>query len=148
MTFLITYSFNLYWSITLQVRKTSARLGSLSMDDKKTKTMEIQILKMVISVVVMFVCCNSFQVMAFYMLGTSGDTFKTYIVFLLGYFFAALNSSINAVVYGIFNKKYRAIFLEYFCCKSSKWANESSSGIQLHLENKQIWMKKSIANFW
>ena len=103
----------------MQVRKTSARLGSLSIDDKKAKTMEIQILKMVISVVVMFVCCNSFQVIAFYMFGTSGYTFKTYIALLLGYFFAGLNSSLNAVVYGIFNKKYRSIFMKHFCCKIS-----------------------------
>ena len=38
-------------------------------------------------------------------------------MFLLASFLATFNSSINVVVYGIFNEKYRKIFRSYFSMK-------------------------------
>ena len=120
----------------LQVRKTSAQLAMFSMNDKKAKAMEIRISKMVISIVAIFLFCNSFQVVAFSMLaGTRRENFSSYVVVLLGYFLTAVNSSLNAVVYGIFNKKCRVIFFKYFCCQSSKKSNETCP--------KPLWIEKN-----
>ena len=33
---------------------------------------------------------------------------------VLAYFLGTVNSSVNSVVYGIFSKKYRKVFLEHF----------------------------------
>ena len=42
---------------------------------------------------------------------------SSYVMFVLSYFVGTVNSSVNSVVYGIFSKKYRKVFLEHFWCK-------------------------------
>ena len=66
---------------------------------------------MVMLVVGLFVICNGFQ-FAYYQAFRS-----SYVMFVLSYFAATVNSSVNSVVYGIFSKKYREIFFEHFCPK-------------------------------
>ena len=39
---------------------------------------------------------------------------SSYVMFVLSYFVGTVNSSVNSVVYGIFNKKYREVFFEHF----------------------------------
>ena len=63
------------------------------------------------SVVGLFVICNSFQ-FTYYQAFRSSN-----VMFVLSYFVATVNSSVNSVVYGIFSKKYREVFLEHFWCK-------------------------------
>ena len=63
---------------------------------------------MVMSVVGLFVICNSFQ-FTYYL--------PSNVMIVLSYFVATVNSSVNSVVYGIFSKKYREVFLEHFCPK-------------------------------
>ena len=111
--------------LILQIRKTSIQLATLAMTDSKAKGMEIQISKMIMTIVGVFVFCNSFQVLGYFMVGTSGYTFPGYVMFLFANLLVALNSSINVALYGIFNKKYRKLFFKYFCCKSPKHSNDS-----------------------
>ena len=47
--------------------------------------------------------------------GAFGYTFEVYILYILGYFLAGINASINVVIYGIFMPQYRAMFLKHFC---------------------------------
>ena len=44
---------------------------------------------------------------------------SSYVMFVLSYFVATVNSSVNSVVYGIFSKKYRKVFFEHFCPKKT-----------------------------
>ena len=67
-------------------------------------------------IVGIFVFCNTFQVL-YYAITFNGLTYPGYIMFLLSSFLATFNSSINVVVYGIFNEKYRKIFKSYFSAK-------------------------------
>ena len=67
-------------------------------------------------IVGIFVFCNTFQVL-YYAITFQGLTYEGYIMFLLASFLATFNSSINVVVYGIFNEKYRKIFRSYFSMK-------------------------------
>ena len=97
------------------------------MDDSKAKATEIRISMMIMTIVGLFVFCNAFQLLAFFMADKSGFYFGQYIAGLLAWFLACLNSSLNPVVYGIFNKKYKTRFLKYFCLKSSEEANETCS---------------------
>ena len=65
------------------------------------------------SVVGLFVICNSFQ-FTYYQAFRSSN-----VMFVLSYFVGTVNSSVNSVVYGIFSKKYREVFLEHFCPKKT-----------------------------
>ena len=59
--------------------------------------------KMVMVIVGIFVFCNSFQILNYF--------FKNNIVECIADFFLTFNSSINAIVYGIYQKKYQEILL-------------------------------------
>ena len=67
-------------------------------------------------IVGIFVFCNTFQVM-YYAITYKGMTYPGYIMFLVSSFLATFNSSINVVVYGIFNEKYRKILRSCFSTK-------------------------------
>ena len=56
-------------------------------------------------------------------------------MFVLSYFVATVNSSVNSVVYGIFSKKYRKVFLEHFCPKKPVQAEIHLSSV---ISNKPI----------
>ena len=67
----------------------------------------------------------------------------TYIMFLLSSFLATFNSSINVVVYGIFNEKYRKIFKSYFSTKrlferNAKTENANNDVIQKSIKMSVI----------
>ena len=70
----------------------------------------------IITVVGIFVAWNSFQFATTVYHAFIGPS---YVMFVLAYFVGTVNSSVNSVVYGIFSKKYREVFVEYFCCKKS-----------------------------
>ena len=60
---------------------------------------------------------------------------SSYVMFVLSYFVATVNSSVNSVVYGIFSKKYRKVFLEHFCPKKPVQAEIHLSSV---ISNKPI----------
>ena len=69
--------------------------------------LQIQIMKvmdkMVMVIVGIFVFCNSFQILNYFL--------KNNIVESIADFFLTFNSSINAIVYGIYQKTYQEILL-------------------------------------
>ena len=97
-----------------QIRKTKANVAKLVTNLSNQKATEDRITMMVMSVVWLFVICNSFQ-FAYYQAFRS--SMSSYVMFVLSYFVATVNSSVNSVVYGIFSKKYREVFFEHFCPK-------------------------------
>ena len=80
----------------------------------KQKASEDKITMMIMTVVGIFVACNSFQAA-----NNAYQAFKgpSHVMFVLSHFVAVVNSSVNSVAYGIFSKKYREVFFEHFCCK-------------------------------
>ena len=76
---------------------------------------------MILAVVGIFLICNTCAIICyayvmFHGLAYSGmgDT-RHGIVNLIGVLFVLISTSVTAVVYGIFNKKYRKMFMKYFC---------------------------------
>ena len=119
--------FSQQFCFILQVKEIRAPLANLGITDSKLKVKDIKVSQMVMSIVGIFVLCNVFQLMFFLSITASHYSFTTYIFWLLAWLFCAINSSINTLVYGIFCKKFRKLFLIYFCLKSSKWAEVSHS---------------------
>ena len=100
----------------MQIRKTKANLANFAIDTSNQKATEDRITMMIMTVVGIFIACNSFHAaygayQAF--IGPSN------VMFVLSYFVAVVNSSVNSVAYGIFSKKYREVFFEHFWCKKS-----------------------------
>ena len=91
-----------------------ASLANLAIDTSNQKASEDRITMMIMTVVGIFVVCNSFQ--AGY---NAYQAFvgPSHVMFVLSYFVAVVNSSVNSIAYGIFSKKYREVFFELFSCK-------------------------------
>ena len=73
---------------------------------------EKKIASMIMVVVVLFFICNITETTAFLL----GDKILQSSL-LIFHFVLCINSSVNSLVYGIFNSQYRKIFLELLCCK-------------------------------
>ena len=59
----------------------------------------------------------------------TGITFTGYILSIFATVWVSINCTVNSVIYGIFNKKYRDAFLRYFgpkMSKKNKYDNDSS----------------------
>ena len=98
----------------MQIRKTKASLANFAIDTSNQKATEDRITMMIMMVVGIFVVCNSFQAAYSAYQGFKGPS---HVMFVLSYFVAVVNSSVNSVAYGIFSKKYREVFFEHFFCK-------------------------------
>ena len=72
---------------------------------------ETKMTVMITVVVILFFICNITETTVF-MLGA-----KIAHTPLIFHFVLCINSSVNSLVYGIFNSQYRKIFLELLCCK-------------------------------
>ena len=91
-----------------------ASLANLKIDTSNQKASEDRLTMMIMTVVGIFVACNSFQ--------AGYNAYRAFIgpslfMFVLSYFVAVVNSSVNSIAYGIFSKKYREVFMEHFFCK-------------------------------
>ena len=91
-----------------------ASLANLKIDTSNQKASEDRLTMMIMTVVGIFVACNSFQ--------AGYNAYQAFIgpslvMFVLTYFVAVVNSSVNSIAYGIFSKKYREVFFELFSCK-------------------------------
>ena len=91
---------------------------------------EIRIAQMVMAIVGIFLICNTCTVMCYAYVSKNGfaysgmgDTRQEGIVNLIGVLFVLISTSINAIVYGISSKKYRKMFLKYFCLRKSEEGN-------------------------
>ena len=74
---------------------------------------ETKMTVMITVVVILFFICNITETTVF-MLGSGDKIAHTPLIF---HFVLCINSSVNSLVYGIFNSQYRKIFLEILCCK-------------------------------
>ena len=106
--------FNCFTQFSLQIRKTNSNLANFAIDTSNQKATEDRITRMIMTVVGIFVACNSFQ---FANNAYHAFVGPSYVMFVLAYFVGTVNSSLNSVVYGIFSKKYREVFFEHFFCK-------------------------------
>ena len=91
-----------------------ASLANLKIDTSNQKASEDRLTMMIMTVVGIFVACNSFQAVYNAYRAFIGPSL---VMFVLSYFVAVVNSSVNSIAYGIFSKKYREVFFEHFCCK-------------------------------
>ena len=110
----------------MQIRKTKASLANFAIDTSNQKATEDRITMMIMTVVGIFVACNSFQ--------SAYSAYQAFIgpsnvMFVLSYFVAVVNCSVNSVAYGIFSKKYREVFFEHFCCKKPVQAKINLSSV-------------------
>ena len=110
-----------------QARKARIQSTALGGVSSKAKATEIRISRMIFTVVAIFMICNSFALIAYSAVDIGGYEFYAYILNAMGKFITAINASVNAVVYGIFNNDYRDEFLKYFCGKSYDQENNTYS---------------------
>ena len=110
----------------MQIRETKANLANFAIDTSKQKATEDRITMMIMTVVGIFVACNSFQ-----FVNNAYHAFvgPSYVMFVLAYFVGTVNSSVNSVVYGIFSKKYRAVFFENFCTQKPEQGESQMSSV-------------------
>ena len=80
---------------------------------------------MIMTIVGIFLICNFTRILFYFF--NLPETFKGSIWRLISsvvvHLFMTINSSTNVIVYGIFSKKYREMFLQNFCPNSSKSRN-------------------------
>ena len=99
----------------MQIRKTTkACLANFATNKPNQKATEDRITMMIMTVVGIFVACNSFH--------AANSAYQAFtkpsnVMFVLAYFVSVVNCSVNSVAYGIFSKKYREVFIEHFFCK-------------------------------
>ena len=121
-----TYFFNK--TFLLQIKKINAARAELTGKSNISKVEskeDRKMTNMIMTIVGIFLICN-FTRIIFYFFNLP-KTFKESIWRLISsvvvHLFMTINSSTNVIVYGIFSKKYREMFLQYFCPNSSKSKN-------------------------
>ena len=90
------------------------------------RKMEIQATKKVLAVTGFFFCCNICQICSngAVAANTSITTNSRVILMDITDVFLVLNCCLNVIIYGIFDPKFRRIFLELFCSCSKTNKNE------------------------
>jgi hypothetical protein len=93
----------------------------------RSKNLERRLAKMSITIVVVFSVCNSFY-MIYYILKSKAmlTTFDKQYLHSTARIFAIINSSVNVIIYGVFNSKFRETFCSLFCKQSAHNENPMS----------------------
>lgn len=108
-------SFCLIINIFLQVMEINKEIkNAFGSNFQGSNNKEKKITIMIMVVVFLFFICNITEATVF-MLGDKIAHTPSIFHFVL-----CINSSVNSLVYGIFNSQYRKIFLELLCCKRKK----------------------------
>ena len=117
--------FMLQLKYLLQIRVTSSQLVEFDFgpNAKRRKVQDKRITKMIMAIVGMFVFCNTFQILYYTFFTIKGYDSTRYFMYIFGYLIVTINSSINALFYGIYSQKYRKVFMMYFCPKKIAKAN-------------------------
>ena len=97
-----------------QIRNTKKQLTNCFPSNQNTMINENRVAKMVMVMVVLFVVCNSAEsltnvLMVYKIVGANLSTRATL------HFLIVFNSSVNTIVYGLFNKKFRRLFFNLIC---------------------------------
>ena len=95
--------------------------------EARNKNLERRLTKMSITIVVVFTVCNSFYTI-YYILKSKAmlTTFDKRYLHSTARIFAIINSSVNVIIYGVFNKKFRETFCSLFCKRSARNENPLS----------------------
>ena len=93
----------------------------------RSKNLERRLTKMSITIVVVFTVCNSFY-MIYYILKSRTVLRNLDCQYLhsTARIFAIINSSMNVIIYGVFNSKFRETFCSLFCKRSARNENPMS----------------------
>ena len=106
------------YQFTLQVRKANNALketiGRIP-NPKCFRRREIQLTKQVLVVIGVFIICNICTVAVAIKARTHRFQSHTHLLTSIGDLFITLNCSLNVIIYGIFNPKFRATFKKIFC---------------------------------
>ena len=88
---------------------------------------------MIMTIVGIFLICNFTRILFYFF--NLPETFKGSIWRLISsvvvHLFMTINSSTNVIVYGIFSKKYREMFLQNICPNSSKSRNNPTKKLSI-----------------
>ena len=133
-----TYFFNR--KFLLQIKKINATMAELTSNSPKNESKEDRkMTNMIMTIVGIFLICN-FTRIIFYFFNLP-EKFKGSIWRLISsvivHLFMTINSSTNVIVYGIFSKKYREMFLQYFCPNSSKSKNNRPKKLSIVSSSKR-----------
>ena len=93
--------------ILFQIKETKNLMKTFARSNSISKS-QMDMNKMIISIVGVFVFCNSFQILNYFI--------KSNMIESIADFFLTFNSSINAIVYGIFSRKYQEVLLSMVAC--------------------------------
>ena len=99
----------------------------LSGAESRSKDLERRLTKMSITIVMVFTVCNSFYTI-YYILKSKAmlTTFDKRYLHSTARIFAIINSSVNVIIYGVFNSKFRETFCSLFCKRSARNENPLS----------------------
>ena len=108
-------------SFYIQLRKINEEANKvLSGAAAKNKHLERRLTIMSITIVVVFTVCNSFYVI--YKILNSQTMLRNFdkqYLHSTARIFAIINSSVNVIIYGVFNRKFRETFCSLFCKRSA-----------------------------
>ena len=105
-------------SFTLQIRKTNNALEETIEsipNPKRFRRGEIQFTKQILVVIGAFIICNICTVAVAIKARTHNFQSHTHLLVSISDLFITLNCSLNVIIYGIFNPKFRATFKKMFC---------------------------------
>ena len=115
-------------SFYIQLRKINEEANKvLSGAAAKNKYLERRLTIMSIKIVVVFTVCNSFYVI--YKILNSQTMLRNFdkqYLHSTARIFAIINSSVNVIIYGVFNSKFRETFCSLFCKRSARNENPMS----------------------
>ena len=93
-----------------------------------SRRIEMQATKKILAVIGVFFFCNLFNgIFGIVATSASVDSHTRIILADISIMLVVLNSSVNVIIYGIFDLKFRQIFLELFCSCSQTNKNEMNS---------------------
>ena len=132
MTLRPTYLFNK--TFLLQIKKINAKMAELTSNSLKNESKEDRrMTNMIMTIVGIFLICNFTRILFYFF--NLPETFNGSIWRLISsvvvHLFMTINSGTNVIVYGIFSKKYREMFLQYFCPNSSKSKNNAPKKLSI-----------------
>ena len=109
-------------------RRTMKILSGDASKVKRMKQQERNLTWMGITIVIIFVICNSFYVI-YYILKSTGimSTFDKLYLHSTARFFAIMNCSVNIIIYCYFNTKFRETLVSLFRPAKLQKQNSSSS---------------------
>ena len=120
--------------ISLQVRKLNNTMEKLTKMPVSRKT-EMQATKKILAVIGVFFLCNFFNgLFGIIVRIASIDSHLTMILSDISIMLITLNCSVNVIIYGIFDPKFRQIFFELFCSCSQTKKNKMNL-IQMDRQN-------------